>query len=102
MGADLSVDLKALEQAARTVQRVAGRLAELAVASATYDAVDALPATDTAAACAELARRLRAAVLAHADSLETTAGAVLGAARTYQATDADLAGRAAGPGGTAA
>jgi hypothetical protein len=94
MSAHLSVDLLALEHASHVLLDVAGHLVEVPVASELSDSTAALPATDTAAACADLARRLGAGVLAHAAVLEATAHAVAEAARTYQATDARLAERA--------
>lgn len=102
MGVDLVVDERALEHAALTLRLAAHHLAESRVARALADAPGALPATDTAAACADLGRRLAAAVLAQADSLAATSDAVLDAARTYRLTDARLTARAAaatgGPG----
>jgi hypothetical protein len=94
MGDALAVDLAALERAWREVRRAAAEIGEATFEGVFGESVGALPSTDTSAACADLARRLGAGVLALADSLQVTSDAVAGAAEAYRTTDAVLAAAA--------
>ncbi|MDQ6642400.1 MAG: hypothetical protein M3Y66_07900 [Actinomycetota bacterium] len=80
------------------LQRAAADLADVKVADTLAGAPAGLPATDTAAACADLARRMGAGVLSFADSVMATADGVAGAMHSYQATDSGLAASAASVG----
>ncbi|MGI9157707.1 MAG: hypothetical protein ACR2FG_13925 [Marmoricola sp.] len=95
MTGDLVVDSWALEHAALTLRHARARLMAIPVEHALADTPGALPVTDTGAACAEVGRRLGAGVLAFAESVGVTAGAVLDAAAAYTTADAGLAVRAA-------